>query len=152
MKIIVCSDSHGNTDFLETAIKAEKPDRILHLGDCVQDALKLQQLFPELPVHYVSGNCDHYVSAPTEEIIMLDGVRIFMTHGHRFQVKYMYLRAVYAALEENAQLLLFGHTHRAEIFEEKGLWAMNPGAARNGSYGIIEISNGTFQLKLGNEH
>lgn len=150
MKILVFSDSHGNLGHMETAVHREAPDQLIHLGDYTRDSARLAQKFPHIPLHFVAGNCDYGDSSPTEQVITLDGVRLFLTHGHRYQVKYMYLRAVYAALEENAQILLFGHTHRAECFQEQGLWAMNPGAAKQGSYGVITVSDGTFQLELKN--
>ena len=33
-KILVLSDSHGNLQNMIWAVKKEKPDRIIHLGDC----------------------------------------------------------------------------------------------------------------------
>lgn len=152
MKILVFSDSHGTLKYMEAAIAAQKPDHIVHLGDYVRDAEALRIRFPQIPITNVPGNCDYGDPSPTDKVITLDGIRIFMTHGHRYQVKYMYLRAIYAALEQEANILLFGHTHRAECFEEKGLWAMNPGAAGTGSYGIITIDNGSFQMELRNEN
>lgn len=150
MKILVFSDSHGAMHYMDKAIEAEAPDHLIHLGDYVRDSQQLQRRYPHIPLHFVAGNCDYGAPSPTEQSITLDGIRLFLTHGHRYQVKYMYLRAVYAALEDNAQILLFGHTHRAECFQEKGLWAMNPGAAKSGSYGVITVSDGTFQLELKN--
>lgn len=150
MKILVFSDSHGTLKYMEQAIKTQQPDHVLHLGDHVRDAETLMTQFPHLPITYVAGNCDYGNPTPTEKIITLEGVRIFLTHGHRYQVKYMYLRAIYAALEEEADILLFGHTHHAECFAYKGLWAMNPGAAGNGCYGIIHISGNTFTMELKN--
>ena len=152
MKILVFSDSHGNLTYMQQVIHRENPDHVLHLGDYVRDAEKLKSQFPSLPMTFVAGNCDYGDPTPTEQVITLNGVRLFLTHGHRYQVKYMYLRAIYAALEENADILLFGHTHRAECFEEKGLWAMNPGAAGSGSYGVIHITDGSFQMELRQEN
>ena len=148
MKILVFSDSHGKIAPMERAIISENPDHVLHLGDCVRDFRQLQEQFPQLPMTNVPGNCDYGDLSPHSLAVTLDSVRIFMTHGHVYQVKYMYLRAIYAALEQESALLLFGHTHRPECFQEKGLWAMNPGAARNGCYGVVETDYGTFQLHL----
>lgn len=148
MKILVFSDSHGTIAYMEQAIKAEQPDHMIHLGDYVKDFQKLRQQFPHIPADFVSGNCDYGDPTPTEHCITLEGVRLFLTHGHRYQVKYMYLPAIYAALEEQAQILLFGHTHRAEYFQEQGLWVLNPGTAKSGSYGVIWLSDGNIQLEL----
>ena len=49
MKYLVLSDSHGNVDNMARAVEREKPDGIIHLGDCWRDAEELHELFPRLP-------------------------------------------------------------------------------------------------------
>ena len=49
MKYLVLSDSHGNVDNMVRAVEREKPDGIIHLGDCWRDAEELHELFPRLP-------------------------------------------------------------------------------------------------------
>ena len=47
MNILVLSDSHGNISNMEEAVEREKPDMILHLGDCWRDAERLaERTFP----------------------------------------------------------------------------------------------------------
>lgn len=150
MKILVFSDSHGRLNPMFQAVRLEQPEHIIHLGDCVDDFRQLQDQFPSIPMTNVPGNCDYGNTDPESRLVELDGVRIFLTHGHAYRVKYMYLRVVYAALEQNASLLLFGHTHRAECFQEKQLWCMNPGAAKQGCYGLVETCRGDFSLRLKN--
>ena len=58
MKYLVLSDSHGNVDNMARAVEREKPDGIIHLGDCWRDAEELHELFPRLPLEQVPGNCD----------------------------------------------------------------------------------------------
>ena len=43
MNILVLSDSHGNISNMEEAVEREKPDMILHLGDCWRDAERLAE-------------------------------------------------------------------------------------------------------------
>ena len=50
MKYLVLSDSHGNVDNMVRAVEREKPDGIIHLGDCWRDAEELHELFPRLPL------------------------------------------------------------------------------------------------------
>ncbi len=139
MKIIVFSDSHGDTRSMEEVLRRETPDQILHLGDCVRDAQRLDT--GGVPLLQVAGNCDYGVSVPSILTPVFQGVRVFMTHGHLHGVKTSYLRAIYAAQEAEAAILLFGHTHRAECFVREGLWVMNPGACNSyGSYGVIRIT------------
>ena len=46
MKILVFSDSHGNVQNMEQAVRSDRPDYILHLGDVNSDARALGKLFP----------------------------------------------------------------------------------------------------------
>ncbi len=142
MKILVFSDSHGDTAGMRRAVKNEHPDHIFHLGDCVRDTESLKPF--GIPITQVAGNCDPRGAAPAILTPEFEGVRIYMTHGHLHGVKYQYDRAIYAALAEDAQVLLFGHTHLAECCPEAGLWILNPGACstRLGSYGILELESG----------
>ena len=47
-----------------------------------------------------------------------------------------------------ADIALFGHTHRPFLEEDGGVWYMNPGAARDGRYGVIEMKDGAFTCEL----
>ena len=70
MKILVFSDSHGNTDHMLTAVEREKPDRIFHLGDGWDDAQTLHRMFPDIPLEQVPGNCDFRLSEPARLFIV----------------------------------------------------------------------------------
>ena len=148
MKLLVFSDSHGVLPYMESAVRLHHPDWVLHLGDCVKDFTALQSLFPSLPMEHVPGNCDYGADGPFTKLLELEGVRIMMTHGHRYGVKSGYLGVLCAAREQQADILLFGHTHYAECFQEGPLWVMNPGAAGQGSYGIITLSQDGIQCCL----
>ena len=130
MKLLIFSDSHGNVANMEDAVRLERPDRVLHLGDLARDAQSLQEKFPRLPVTYVPGNCDgRRPDLPIERTFTLEGVKIFMTHGHAYHVKEGAWAAIRAAREAGARLLCFGHTHEALCEFQNGLWVVNPGAA-----------------------
>ena len=147
MKILVLSDSHRCIGQMRKAVDLEKPDQILHLGDHESDALRLREAYPEIPLAYVPGNCDHGSDAPQTLTPVIDGVSFLLTHGHQYQVKYSLLRLGLAAQEFGVQAALFGHTHQAcaEYFENVLLF--NPGAvgSSSGSYGIIETEHGVIK-------
>ena len=155
MRIAVFSDSHGVKEPMLAAIEEQKPDMVLHLGDYVRDAEAIAAYFPSLDLRYVRGNCDAYSRSDAEENLLFnaDGVRIFMTHGHRYNVKLGYESLANAAHFSGAQLALFGHTHRALLEEQDGLWLMNPGACGAGrsAFGeIITDGRGGFVCRLRN--
>ena len=151
MKIAVFSDSHGNISGMERVVGEVKPERIVHLGDCVKDAQRLHGLFPEIKLYSVAGNCDWSPETPESLFIEEEGVRIFMAHGHRHGVKLSLDGFMNSVCCSGAQLGLFGHTHRAQCNEAYGICLMNPGSCGMGqrpTYGVIELENGKFNCKI----
>lgn len=151
MKLLIFSDSHGEQESMRIAVRRERPDAVLHLGDHAADAFELAQEFFALPVSYVRGNCD-YSFPPCAETYLRDlqGVRVFAAHGHRFGVKNGLLRFCLAAQEQGAGLALFGHTH-SPLCERRGdLWLLNPGACggRIPTYGVAVLQDGTVQCRI----
>ena len=149
MLIAVFSDSHGSVDPMIHAIREEMPDLVLHLGDHASDAEELQRVFPALDIRYVRGNCDW--GSDAEEVLMpvADGVRIFMTHGHRYNVKFTLNSLANAAHFAGADLALFGHTHQSEYKVMGDVTLFNPGAAGPGrSGGLITVKGREFQCRL----
>ena len=148
MKILVLSDSHRAQQPMLDAVRRERPDAIIHLGDHASDAQELSAEYPLLPLSVVRGNCDLFEDSVPETVLMnWEGVRIFATHGHRYGVKSGLLRLQYAAREKEAQVALFGHTHCAYCEELDGLWLLNPGACGGSrpTYGVVTIRDGTIE-------
>ena len=110
MVILVASDTHGRRDRLAAAAARVRPDLVFFLGDGVRD---LDALPDELSVRAVRGNCDVFGSAeiPERRVEEIGGLRFFLTHGHRYGVKYSLESAMLAAVNAGADALLYGHTH-----------------------------------------
>ena len=141
LKILVFSDSHGDVASMDRTILREKPDHILHLGDCVRDAKALEK--HGIPLTCVAGNCDWGSDEPTVLTTVFRNTKIYMTPGHLHRVKMQYQLIFYAGLEAEADIILFGHTHQAECFTKEGVWLMNPGACGpRGTYGVITLEKG----------
>lgn len=145
MKILVFSDSHSGLSFMRLCADKLAPDAIIHLGDHYDDGEVLKELYPEIPVWQVPGNCDRYrVPEFVPEILIqrIFGVDLYLTHGHKHRVK-----MGIGALLKDARLCkcaaaLYGHTHIADCHrEEDGLWVLNPGSCgyHGGSAGLMEI-------------
>ena len=153
MKLLVLSDTHRSLGFACDAIEKERPDAVLHLGDHLTDAEDLSFACQEPDFYYVPGNCDYAPTVPQSLTLEFDGVRIFMTHGHIYGVKRDLTALTGAAKDAGAQLALFGHTHRALLEQQDGLWLMNPGACGAGrsDFGeIITDEHGGFVCRLRN--
>lgn len=144
MKILVMSDSHAGLSFMRRAIRAVKPDAVVHLGDYYDDAEAMSEENPSIRFHMVPGNCDrHRMIRYEPDILCYDvcGVRLYMTHGHNHQVKMTRLRLVADARAVGAAAALYGHTHVADCQQlEDGMWLLNPGScgSSGGSVGLIE--------------
>lgn len=145
MKILVFSDSHRSLSGMYNAIDAHQPDQVIHLGDLQRDAEEVARVYPRLPICMVPGNCDGWTTDPVKRQITLAGKKILLSHGHLWGVKSGYDAAIADARASGADILLFGHTHRALCQQlEDGLWMMNPGTSRS-SYGLILIQDGQIQ-------
>ena len=148
MKLLVLSDSHRALGAMLEAAEIENPGVIFHLGDHVSDAQDLSYALNTVDFYNVKGNCDFGAQAPETILTELCGKRLFLTHGHLFGVK-----RDLSALEQEvnrlgAEIALFGHTHRPFLETRGGVQFLNPGAARDGCYGVIELQNGSAVCTL----
>lgn len=151
MRILVFSDSHTSISSCCSLVeKISGTDMIIHAGDHASDAEKLKIKFPDIDVVYVRGNCD-FTAADDELVKDVCGKRIFLTHGHRYNVKfdsdYRLLRK--RAEEQNADIAVFGHTH-IPFHENNGkLILMNPGSIKyTHTFGIIEIEDSKLRADI----
>lgn len=86
MKIAVFSDSHGSGQKMLDAIEQIQPDMVVHLGDGERDVQLVRERYPSLPLHAVCGNCDYRTEKPESQLFDVNGVKIFITHGHIYGV------------------------------------------------------------------
>lgn len=128
MKIAILSDTHRHYSAINEAIMLlDDIDVLIHLGDNTDDVQVIERSFKG-KIYNVKGNCDFSTSIPNERIEVIGGKKFFITHGHRYDVKYDLLRLRYRAEELGADVALFGHTHQSYISYEQGLWIINPGS------------------------
>ena len=144
MKIGVISDTHRYVGDATSLINSlGNVDLIVHLGDNIEDVEILSSVYKGKIIN-VRGNCDFSKKVPSELIEEIGGRRFFVTHGNRYDVKYDLSKLRYRALELEANIVLFGHTHVSQIEYIDGIWFINPGSPtlpRNGvrSVAIIGI-------------
>lgn len=148
MKILVISDTHRNIDEILKVIENGKtlPNLIIHLGDYVIDGENIEKE-TGIKVEMVRGNGDFFdKNYEDDKIIDIEGKKIFLTHGHKYNVRYGVMNLLYRAEELNADIALYGHTHVPMIMEDSGIMIMNPGSTsyprglnKVKTYGVIEI-------------
>ena len=127
MKLMVFSDSHGNSELMLRAIGQGEPDMIIHLGDGARDVGRIETQFPRIPLKAVKGNCDFSSNFPGAELFSVGKVRIFITHGHIYGVKWTLSPLIEEATARGADIVMYGHTHTACYSTESGLHVLNPG-------------------------
>ena len=141
MRVIVLSDSHGFTGRLSTILTVAEQggpiDAILHLGDGYWDLRDLEVDLP--PVYQVAGNCDHFRS-DTLNFVTLSNAKILLTHGHYQHIKEGTDDLLQLAMEEKCHAALYGHTHVQTTKWENGILLLNPGAAQDGKYAVLNIN------------
>ena len=155
MKILVFSDSHRDVESMSLVTKKEKPETIIHLGDNAGDAQLLQEQFPKIKIEYIRGNTDFAEDCLSENHLLLQNKLIFITHGHKYNVKWSKKEIKQKGLEDNADIVLFGHTHEPYLKIYKGMWVMNPGSIgrkfirkTSNTYGIIKITAESIRCRL----
>ncbi len=147
MRIGVVSDSHGAMDCLRAAVKEmQEIDMLLHAGDHYKDALQIQKEL-KIPVYAVVGNCDWHATGPEEELIDAGGKKILLVHGHQYSVKGGNEMLIEKMKKDNLDLMVYGHTHIAEVVPVGNGYIVNPGSVarpRHGksrTYGILELKS-----------
>ena len=174
MKLLICSDIHGDLDSMKKvleAYKSENADKLLILGDLLYHGPR-----NDLPTTYapkkviellnenkeniltVKGNCDTEVDQMVLNfpiladyaILSLDGLCVFATHGHHHNTET-------PPMLKRGDILLHGHTHvlTIEEFGNENTY-INPGSAalqKNGNprtYMVYEDRKFTIKDFLGN--
>ena len=121
----VIADTHGLLR-PEVAVAFAGVSLILHAGD-VGGPPVLAALAKIAPVEAVFGNVDdpHDPSLARQRAITLAGVSIHVSHGHELGSP----TAARVLARFAADVVIFGHTHKAVVVRDGGRVAFNPGAA-----------------------
>lgn len=155
MRIGVVSDTHGFTDPVKKGLEnLGELDLIIHLGDYAKDARSIEKVF-NVKSEYVKGNSDDSKEkAEKEKVLELEGKRIFITHGHLYNVNNNLNTIFYRGLELNCDIILFGHTHIPTKLIKENILILNPGSPvipRGGSessIALLEIENGEINAEI----
>ena len=149
MRIAVISDTHGNVEGASLVLSTFTAiDLLIHLGDHAADLWALAAGLPH-PALGVLGNEDKAQEGPADLVIPAEGISLFATHGHTFDLnpylpKERWERRLDAlaatARKKGARAALFGHTHKALLEERDGVLLVNPGDLYpGGEYSSIAI-------------
>ena len=145
MKYLVVSDIHGVRSGAEAVLDAcmkHDPDAVLCLGDVLyhgprngvpggyDPVLVMEKLNPLWhDIICVRGNCDAEIDdmvldfpvGSAHNIILLDGRRILMSHGHIYGPEHL-------PKMSEGDVFLSGHTHIPTADVKDGIYLLNPGS------------------------
>ena len=100
----------------------------------------------DVEVKSVKGNCDLYIRNESYELTFnANGKKIFLCHGHYYDVKYGLNSLLNMAKRNNIDIVVFGHTHIPLYEVIDNIIFINPGSTtypRGGSeksFGILII-------------
>ncbi len=137
-KIVVVSDSHGNTPRLSGIIAFEQPfDILIHCGDGISDLFHVE--IPQgVVVVGVTGNIDVARGIDRERLATFeaDDSLFMVVHGDQYRVHHDYSWIEREWRIRNADVVLFGHTH-SRFHGQGNPILFNPGPASGGHYGCI---------------
>ena len=153
MQILVVSDSHEEVDILRALLDeyAAMVQLVIHLGDHDRDLLRLAPI-TALPLLTISGNTDDLLRSPRERVCSFKSKKFLLTHGHIYNINAGIDLLVHKALEVEAKICLYGHTHIATTFTKHGIFFMNPGSITEPrddnppSYGLLKIDEATGEI------
>jgi len=146
MRIVVFADSHGNADVLRNILHDQRDaEVVIHLGDGEREFDELRPEHSDKIMRSVRGNSDWGSQSKMIDSIVLEQKRIIFAHGHTFNVKQSTSIILDVAIDMNAHIALFGHTHYSMTDYKQGVYLMNPGSPTNprrgrATYGIIDIT------------
>ena len=130
MRIVVVSDSHKDFYSLQKAVLSQpSAEVVVFCGDGDDDMDTLAMTIPDK--------------------MILEGKKLFITHGHLFGVKSDYSQIINQAHLLETDILLFGHTHVPYTAYDDGMYIMNPGSiGYTGTYGIIDITSSGIMTNI----
>lgn len=145
--IIVISDTHGTIPDNEILWEAfDNADYIFHLGDGRNEIAKLKEIYKD-KVYFVYGNCD-YSSSDLEQVVEIEGVKFFLTHGHNYKVKSNDIHLQLRGEELGVDCCLYGHAHIPSINKIGDIWLINPGSLKYArTYCYMSVVNGKILAK-----
>jgi len=155
IKIGVISDNHGNFEYIQKALEAlGEIQYLFHLGDFLGKKSALEKM-TDAYLYMILGNMDYRLSDGVDEVTTtIEGKKIFACHGHDYHVKRQLNTLLCKGKEEQADIVLFGHTHEPFLEEIDGILMLNPGSVRypnamnSPSCGLITIEGDLVAGKI----
>ncbi len=142
---MIVSDTHRKNDNYFKLVERVHPDMVIHCGDSEGSEYALSQS-AGCPVQIVMGNNDFFCDLPRELEFVVEGVKVWVTHGHNYYVSMNLETLKSEARHRGVDVVMFGHTHRPFLEITEDLVVLNPGSlsyprqeGRKATYAMMEI-------------
>nr|WP_206424317.1 metallophosphoesterase [Cohnella candidum] len=160
MKVVAVSDTHMPRMAKKLperlVLELADADRILHAGDWTSEEV-YEQLARFAPVDGVAGNNDGELLVKKfglRKTVRIGDARIGLVHGHSSNSKVTAERFAASAFgADEADVVVFGHSHIPLMRSEGGILLFNPGSPtdkrrqKQFSFGILVIDGGNVEAR-----
>lgn len=145
-KVLIVSDNHGDRAILSQLAERwkDKVELMIHCGDSgIPSDDPLMQSFTR-----VAGNNDWHLGYDPDQLVLVNGNRFLVTHGHHYGVNSSLTPLMLKGESVGADVVCFGHTHQLLATVERGMLMVNPGsislprgryASLGGTFAIVEL-------------
>ncbi len=141
MKILICSDSHGDNDSLDRLVALNPNcDLYLHAGD----SASIESMI--LPFESVRGNCDYFGNFMQRRIFDTPYGKILLQHYPDLPKSII--------KEYNIRVFIHGHTHIRRFETVENITVINPGAISyprdnyDKSYAILKLEKEKIEIEF----
>ena len=153
--LTVISDTHGTDDHRltgHTLDAVRSADRVIHAGDFTTEAV-LDAVEAEADsLTAVTGNNETMAvreRLSAVETVEWEGYRILVVHGHKHSKTALGM----LARQEDADIVVVGHSHRPEIGDIDGRLLVNPGSYADPrryrpAHAELDVESGPLRVRL----
>ena len=138
MRFLILGDSHipdrarELPEWVKKVVEGKKYDVILFTGDATEYSV-IHYLERHGKTYAVHGNMD-FLDLPRFQIIDVLGHRIFLFHSTEVRPRGDPEQLWEYGKTSGADIVIFGHTHKRDVYAHKGMLFINPGTA-TGAWG-----------------
>ncbi|NLP43807.1 MAG: metallophosphoesterase family protein [Peptococcaceae bacterium] len=156
MKVAILSDTHirkGQTLPQPVWQALADVNTIIHAGDFISEKL-LEDLRIIAPTIAVRGNCDWLLGElPDKAIVQFGELKVGITHGYQGKGSSTPDRAYNTFIEDQVDMIVFGHSHIPYKNYINGVLMFNPGSPteKRGqpyfSIGLMTIEDDSYDVR-----
>ncbi len=154
----IMSDSHDNVYAVRKAVRFFRNTEcklVIHAGDFVAPfaARELEKL--DCPVKAVFGNCDGEKEGLGKVVSAFGEIRkapfVFSYADKNFLITHIHLPVDRYTASGKYEVIIFGHTHEAEVKRKKGVLLINPGETGgwiSGKSTVVLVDPSTWETEI----